>query len=298
MGESETAKTKLLTLRQKLKRVTGGCCFSSSRPRLFCSSGLTPLPMMTRRGPKPRHSRAAAADDAALAYISRSVVDTWSRREYLVVLGIPPRTTKRGEHDATCSGELLAVPRSGDEGERLHRCDARAVRLGRHPSHGYEYSAALLEEAKQWQDVVALPMNEGRVTTKKKICGGGSWGDEAEIGMTRKVYMWFDLALRLFPTARYISKGDDDMFLRVPLFVANLALLPRRGIYMGGHMGLVTFVKMGLPGSTFMVGCATPCRGMWRRRWFRTSRCGAWRTYRTARSVRKSLHCSGFIART
>ncbi|KAF8283827.1 putative UDP-Gal or UDP-GlcNAc-dependent glycosyltransferase [Trypanosoma cruzi] len=65
--------------------------------------------------------------------------------------------------------------------------------LGRHPSHGYEYSAALLEEAKQWQDVVALPMNEGRVTTKKKICGGGSWGDEAEIGMTRKVYMCLTL---------------------------------------------------------------------------------------------------------
>ncbi|KAF8283966.1 hypothetical protein TcBrA4_0060380 [Trypanosoma cruzi] len=39
--------------------------------------------------------------------------------------------------------------------------------LGRHPSHGYDYSAALLEEAAQWNEVVALPMNEGRVTTNK-----------------------------------------------------------------------------------------------------------------------------------
>ncbi|KAF8299918.1 hypothetical protein TcBrA4_0053170 [Trypanosoma cruzi] len=47
--------------------------------------------------------------------------------------------------------------------------------------------------------------------------------------MTRKTYMWFDLAPRIFPNASYIAKGDDDIFLRVPLFVAHLRLLPRRG---------------------------------------------------------------------
>ncbi|KAF8284329.1 putative UDP-Gal or UDP-GlcNAc-dependent glycosyltransferase [Trypanosoma cruzi] len=262
MANPKTAKTKLLTLRQKLKRVTVLLIlFIAATTVLFFRLDTTADDDAS--GPNnPRHSRAAAADDAALAYISRSVVDTWSRREYLVVLGIPStddeaRRTRRNLQRTSCWRFPGVATRANDfTGAMLV-----LYVLGRHPSHGYEYSAALLEEAKQWQDVVALPMNEGRVTTKKKICGGGSWGDEAEIGMTRKVYMWFDLALRLFPTARYISKGDDDMFLRVPLFVANLRLLPRRGIYMGGHMGLVTFVKMGLPGSTFMVGwCYTLSR--------------------------------------
>ncbi|PWU95798.1 putative UDP-Gal or UDP-GlcNAc-dependent glycosyltransferase [Trypanosoma cruzi] len=109
--------------------------------------------------------------------------------------------------------------------------------LGRHPSHGYDYSAALLEEASQWNDVVALPMNEGRVTTNKTVGQYGDWGTEVTVGLNRKVYMWFDLALRLFPNARYIAKGDDDIFLRVPLFVDHLRLLPHRGIYMGVHGG-------------------------------------------------------------
>ncbi|PBJ77794.1 UDP-Gal or UDP-GlcNAc-dependent glycosyltransferase [Trypanosoma cruzi cruzi] len=210
----------------------------------------------------PRHSRAAAADDAALAYISRRVLDKWSRREYLVVLGIPSmdveaRRTRRNLQRTSCWRFPGVATRANDfTGAMLV-----LYVLGRHPSHGYEYSAALLEEATQWQDVVALPMNEGRVTTKKKIGSYGSWGAEADVGMTRKTYMWFDLALRLFPTASYITKGDDDIFLRVPLFVAHLRLLPRRGIYMGNHIGLVTFVKMGLPGSTFMVGwCYTLSR--------------------------------------
>ncbi|EKF28055.1 UDP-Gal or UDP-GlcNAc-dependent glycosyltransferase, putative, partial [Trypanosoma cruzi marinkellei] len=113
----------------------------------------------------------------------------------------------------------------------------------------------------QWHDVVALPMNEGRVATKNAIVGGGSWGEDAEIGSTRKTYMWFDLALRLFPTARYITKGDDDIFLRVPLFVAHLRLLPRRGVYMGVHIGSSHFGKKGLPGSRYMMGwCYTLSR--------------------------------------
>ncbi|PWU87668.1 putative UDP-Gal or UDP-GlcNAc-dependent glycosyltransferase [Trypanosoma cruzi] len=104
-------------------------------------------------------------------------------------------------------------------------------------------------------------MNEGRVTGNKAIGDGGTWGEEAEIGMSRKTYMWFDLAHRLFSTARYIAKGDDDMFLRVPLFVAHLRLLPRRGVYMGVHIGSSHFGKKGLPGSTYMVGwCYTLSR--------------------------------------
>ncbi|KAF8289477.1 putative UDP-Gal or UDP-GlcNAc-dependent glycosyltransferase [Trypanosoma cruzi] len=256
------ANPKLPTMKRKLKRVALLLIlFIAATTVLFLRLDTTADDDAS--GPNnPRHSRAAAADDAALAYIPRTAVDKWSRREYLVVLGIPSpdnegRRTRRNLQRTTCWRFPGVATRANDfTGAMLV-----LYVLGRHPSHGYNYSAALLEEASQWNDVVALPMKEGRVTTKKKICGGGSWGDEAEIGMTRKTYMWFDLAVRLFPTAGYIAKGDDDMFLRVPLFVAHLRLLPRQGIYMGSHMGLSTFVKRGLPGSAFMVGwCYTLSR--------------------------------------
>ncbi|EKF29063.1 UDP-Gal or UDP-GlcNAc-dependent glycosyltransferase, putative, partial [Trypanosoma cruzi marinkellei] len=205
----------------------------------------------------------AAVDDAALAYIPRRVVDTWSRREYLIVLGIPStddeaRRTRRNLQRSTCWRFPGVATRANDfTGAMLV-----LYVLGRHPSHGYDYSAALLEEAAQWNDVVALPMNEGRLTTNKTgDYGDGSRGEEAEIGMTRKTYMWFDLAHRLFPTARYIAKGDDDIFLRVPLFVAHLRLLPRRGIYMGFHFGYFFWVKDRSQHVAFMIGyCYTLSR--------------------------------------
>ncbi|KAF8282804.1 putative UDP-Gal or UDP-GlcNAc-dependent glycosyltransferase [Trypanosoma cruzi] len=210
----------------------------------------------------PHHSQADAADDAALAYIPRSVVDTWSRREYLVVLGIPStdveeRRKRRNLQRTTCWRFPGVATRANDfTGAMLV-----LYVLGRHPSHGYDYSAAMLEEAAQWNDVVALPMNEGRLTTNKTVGSYGSWGAEADVGMTRKTYMWFDLAVRLFPSARYITKGDDDIFLRVPLFVGNLRLLPRRGVYMGVHIGFPSIPDEGIPGYTFMVGwCYTLSR--------------------------------------
>ncbi|PWU85460.1 putative UDP-Gal or UDP-GlcNAc-dependent glycosyltransferase [Trypanosoma cruzi] len=185
-----------------------------------------------------RHPRTAAVDDAALAHIPRRVVDTWSRQEYLIVLGIlsvddEARRTRRDLQRSTC----WRFPGVATRANEFTGAMLVLYVLGRHPSHGYGYSAALLEEAAQWNDVVALPMNEGRVTTNKEIGRYGAWGTEVTVGLNRKVYMWFDLALRLFPNARYIAKGDDDIFLHVPLFVAHLRLLPHRGIYMGVHGG-------------------------------------------------------------
>ncbi|KAF8300223.1 putative UDP-Gal or UDP-GlcNAc-dependent glycosyltransferase [Trypanosoma cruzi] len=256
------AKKKLPTMRRKLGRVAVllflfivATAVLSFRFETAADDGAP--------GPKNlRHPRAAAADDAALAYIPRSVLDTWSRREYLIVLGIPSpdneeRRTRRNLQRTTCWRFPGVATRANDFTGAMLVLYVPA----RHPSHGYNYSAAMLEEAAQWQDVVALPINEGRVTTNKTVCGDGSWGDETEVGMSRKVYMWFDLALHLFKTAMYIAKGDDDMFLRVPLFVAHLRLLPRQRIYMGYHVGVGSFGKTGLPGSTFMVGwCYTLSR--------------------------------------
>ncbi|KAF8305408.1 hypothetical protein TcBrA4_0040330 [Trypanosoma cruzi] len=136
-------------------------------------------------------------------------------------------------------------------------------------------------------------MNEGRVTTNKTVGVEGYSGTEAAIGMSRKVYMWFDLAHRLFPNARYIAKGDDDMFLRVPLFVAHLRLLPRRGIYMGVHSGSSLWVKDRFIQCVvydwlvlhLVEGCGGGVGVL------RTG-CGAWHTCRTARNVRKSFFLS------
>ncbi|PWU84096.1 putative UDP-Gal or UDP-GlcNAc-dependent glycosyltransferase [Trypanosoma cruzi] len=101
------AKPKPLTLRQKQKRVAVLLI-----PFIVATTVLTlrfdtaaddasPAPN------NPRHTHATAADDAALAYIPRSVVDTWSRREYLIVLGVPSideeaRRTQRNLQPSTC----------------------------------------------------------------------------------------------------------------------------------------------------------------------------------------------------
>ncbi|EKF28249.1 UDP-Gal or UDP-GlcNAc-dependent glycosyltransferase, putative, partial [Trypanosoma cruzi marinkellei] len=128
--------------------------------------------------------------------------------------------------------------------------------LARHPSHGYNYSAALLEEAAQWHDVLTTSIDEGRVTTEKVVTDSGFWGLEAEIGMSRKTYFWFDFALRLFPTVPYIAKGDDDMFLRVPQYLVDLRTLPRHETYWG-----VFYKKGDLFSVSFISGsCATLAR--------------------------------------
>ncbi|RNC33697.1 UDP-Gal or UDP-GlcNAc-dependent glycosyltransferase [Trypanosoma cruzi] len=256
------AKTKLPTMKRRLRRIAVLLILFIAVTN-FLYLGFVPADDDGAPAPNNlRHPRAATVDDAALAYIPRRVVDTWSRREYLIVLGIPStddeaRRTRRNLQRTTCWRFPGVATRANDfTGAMLV-----LYVLGRHPSHGYDHSAALLEEASQWNDVVALPMNEGRVTTNKTVGVEGYSGIEASIGLTRKVYMWFDLAHRLFPNASYIAKGDDDMFLRVPLFVDHLRLLPRRGIYMGVHAGSSLRVKERFIHVLFMIGwCYTLSR--------------------------------------
>ncbi|PWU83163.1 putative UDP-Gal or UDP-GlcNAc-dependent glycosyltransferase [Trypanosoma cruzi] len=123
------AKTKLPTMKRKLRRVAVLLIlFIAVTNFLYLSFDIAD----DDGAPGPnnlRQPRASAVDDAALAHIPRRVVDTWSRREYLIVLGIismdnEERRTRRNLQRSTCCGS-----RSGDEGERLHRCDACAVRL-------------------------------------------------------------------------------------------------------------------------------------------------------------------------
>ncbi|PWU97666.1 putative UDP-Gal or UDP-GlcNAc-dependent glycosyltransferase [Trypanosoma cruzi] len=101
------AKPKLLMLRHKLKRVAVLLIL------FIVATNVLTLRFDTAAddgAPEPnnlRHSRASAVDDAALAYIPRSVVEMWSRREYLIVLGIPStddeaRRTRRNLQRSTC----------------------------------------------------------------------------------------------------------------------------------------------------------------------------------------------------
>ncbi|RNE98455.1 UDP-Gal or UDP-GlcNAc-dependent glycosyltransferase [Trypanosoma conorhini] len=251
-------KPKLLTARRKLRFVALLLLLFILATTLLSLRLDTAADGDAAGGDSYLHSRAVAADDAALALIPRSVVDTWSRRQYLLVLGIlstddEARRRRRNLQRSTCWRFPGVATRANDfTGEMLV-----LYFFGRHPAHGYSYSAALQEEAALWNDVVALPMNEARKPGKTN----GLWGIEVGMNMGRKTYMWFHFALRTFPTASYLAKGDDDIFLRVPLFLAFLRLLPRRGIYMGAHAGTGIHVHNRSLGVTFMVGlCYTLSR--------------------------------------
>ncbi|KEG06640.1 UDP-Gal or UDP-GlcNAc-dependent glycosyltransferase, partial [Trypanosoma grayi] len=176
----------------------------------------------------------AAFDSESLQYVPRSVVRTWGERDFLIVLGIPSiemdvRRRRRYLQRTSC----WRFPGVATRANNFTGAMLVLYVFGRHPSHNFTYSAALRQEAEQWHDVIALPMNEGRPSTNKTIGGRLKWGNEAEIGLSRKVFRWFDTALRLFPTATYFAKGDDDTFLRVPQYLADLRSLPRRGLYWG-----------------------------------------------------------------
>ncbi|EAN92783.1 putative UDP-Gal or UDP-GlcNAc-dependent glycosyltransferase [Trypanosoma cruzi] len=173
-------------------------------------------------------------DGEALRYVPRDVVDAWKKRDFLIVLGIPTvdveaRQRRRHLQRSTC----WRFPGVATRANNFTGAMLVLYVLARHPSHGHNYSATLLEEAAQWHDVLTTSIDEGRVTTNKTVGGSGFWGLEAEIGMSRKTYFLFDFALRLFPTVPYIAKGDDDMFLRVPQYLADLRTLPRRKTYWG-----------------------------------------------------------------
>ncbi|ORC86776.1 UDP-Gal or UDP-GlcNAc-dependent glycosyltransferase [Trypanosoma theileri] len=198
----------------------------------------------------------------SLRYIPHSTIQTWRERDYLIVFGIPSidieaRRRRRDLQRTTC-WQFPGVARRANDftGAMLV-----LYVLARHPSQGYNYSAALEKESDEWHDIITLPMNDVLPTTNKTIGGNGYWGTEAEIGMSRKTYFWYELALRVFPNVNYISKGDDDMFMRVPQFLSDLRLLPRRGTYMGGYYGVWRGKRANPPNVYFMIGyCMTLAR--------------------------------------
>ncbi|ORC84486.1 UDP-Gal or UDP-GlcNAc-dependent glycosyltransferase [Trypanosoma theileri] len=170
----------------------------------------------------------------SLRYIPHSTIQTWRERDYLIVFGIPSvdidsRRRRRDLQRNTC----WQFPGVARRANNFTGAMLVLYVLARHPSQGYEYSAALLKEAALWHDIITLPMNDVLPSTNKTVAGKGHWGIAAEITMSRKTFLWFDLSIRLSLNTSYIAKGDDDMFLRVPQFLSDLRLLPLKGIYWG-----------------------------------------------------------------
>ncbi|CCD15396.1 unnamed protein product [Trypanosoma congolense IL3000] len=172
--------------------------------------------------------------DAYLRFIPPDVVSTWKAHEFLVVMGIPSvdidgRQRRRDLQRATWwQYNGVARQRNNFTGELLP-----LYLLAPHQSNGYEISESLWKEATKSHDVVILPTSDVRPSTRKRMGEGGGWGPEAQLVMSRKTYLWLQFALHMFPNASYIVKGDDDMFMHVPQYLADLRVMPRRGLYMG-----------------------------------------------------------------
>ncbi|EKF39470.1 UDP-Gal or UDP-GlcNAc-dependent glycosyltransferase, putative [Trypanosoma cruzi marinkellei] len=176
-------------------------------------------------------------EEEVLGYIPQSVRQIWHERRFPIVLGVPsvdspPHRTRRDLQRSSWLRYVGVATRANNfTGEMLV-----LFALGRHFSHGYVYSQAARDEASQSRDVLMFDMNDGRPTTNKTIGGSGHWGFAAEVGTSRKSIMWYATALRLFPHAIYIAKADDDVFIRVSQFLADLHTLPRLGVYWGRVM--------------------------------------------------------------
>ncbi|ORC84747.1 putative UDP-Gal or UDP-GlcNAc-dependent glycosyltransferase, partial [Trypanosoma theileri] len=170
----------------------------------------------------------------SLRYIPRSTVQTWKERDYLIVFGIPSidideRRRRRYLQRTTC-WQYPGVARRANNftGDMLV-----LYVLARHPSQGYNYSESLLKEVAEYHDIITLNINEGVSNFPKMVGGLGYYSLEAQMGLSQKTYIWFEMAVGLFSKVNYFSKGDDDMFLYVPQFLADLKVLPKRCLYWG-----------------------------------------------------------------
>ena len=180
-----------------------------------------------------------------------------SGKPFLVVIGIPTVDDERwvGEQRRLWQRQSWHSYRA--VWNRKTNLDGEVVvnyLLGYHPRQqpSYHLSSRLLKEAEQYRDVIILNIREGNASGTKVSGKGGHWGLPAEVGMTRKGFVWLRFATTHFAgRAHYIMKGDDDVFLRVPLYVRDLrrihATVPR------AYYGLVMkwFAQKGVPSTRF-----------------------------------------------
>ncbi|CCD11987.1 unnamed protein product [Trypanosoma congolense IL3000] len=173
-------------------------------------------------------------DSTYFRFIPSDVVSTWEAREFLIVMGIHKididDLRRRSDLQRETFWKYDGVVRQGNN---FNVELLPLYLLALHQDNGYEISESLWEEATKSHDVIILPTSDVRPSTRKRIGEGGSCGLAAEVVMSRKTYLLLQFALNMFPSAPYLVKGDDDMFMRVPQYLADLRVMPRRGLYMG-----------------------------------------------------------------
>ncbi|AAZ12095.1 UDP-Gal or UDP-GlcNAc-dependent glycosyltransferase, putative [Trypanosoma equiperdum] len=173
-------------------------------------------------------------DLQSVQFIPQATVDVLRRRDFFVAVGfLSPDNNERRRRRYLLRLTSFQYPGVATKSNNFSGELMIAFILARHPDHNYTFSAKLKEEAWHWNDIISLPMDEGKVSTNKTTGDGTHWGPATEIGMSRKVFHWYDFALRFFRNVTYISKADDDAFLHVPQFLADLHTLPRRRVYWG-----------------------------------------------------------------
>ncbi|AAZ13478.1 UDP-Gal or UDP-GlcNAc-dependent glycosyltransferase, putative [Trypanosoma brucei brucei TREU927] len=194
--------------------------------------------------------------DECLRLTAPSTVSIWQEREFLVIVGIPSVDRdewqkRRNLQRRTCWQYAgVATLENNFTGELLP-----LYLLAPHQLNGYEISESLRDEASRTNDVVMLPTNDVCSFSRRKIGEGGSWGVESELVMSRKTFLWLQFAVTAFPNVSYIVKGDDDVFVRVPQYLADLRVMPRNGLYMGRVYGATFFWRSG--GIPFAAGYFT-----------------------------------------
>ncbi|CBH13797.1 UDP-Gal or UDP-GlcNAc-dependent glycosyltransferase, putative [Trypanosoma brucei gambiense DAL972] len=195
-------------------------------------------------------------NDYYLTLTPPSAVSIWKEREFLVIVGIPSVDRdewqkRRNLQRRTCWQYAgVATLENNFTGELLP-----LYLLAPHQLNGYEISESLRDEASRTNDVVMLPTNDVCSFSRRKIGEGGSWGVESELVMSRKTFLWLQFAVTAFPNVSYIVKGDDDVFVRVPQYLADLRVMPRNGLYMGRVYGATFFWRSG--GIPFAAGYFT-----------------------------------------
>jgi hypothetical protein len=176
-------------------------------------------------------------------------VSNWSGK-LMIVVGIPSTDTATGLQRRTWQRNSWLRYRGVWPKRDTNSYSLMVVNylVGLHPANDFSFSDSLQKEIVAHHDIIGLNLREGKSTGK--ISGGaGYWGMEAEVGMSKKALIWYRIALEQFPQADFILKADDDIFLRVPLYLRDVAQLPRERLYYGKVMKW--FARKGDPSSKF-----------------------------------------------
>ncbi|EAN76242.1 UDP-Gal or UDP-GlcNAc-dependent glycosyltransferase, putative [Trypanosoma brucei brucei TREU927] len=175
----------------------------------------------------------------SIRFVSQDVRRIWEIEDYLVVAGIPSidndeRFRRKNLQRQTCWSYPEVARKSNNFTGKLLIIYA----LSAHTNNNCELKEIVEEEAELNQDVIILPVCDVNPTTSKKVGEAGNWGWEPEITMSRKTYLWFKFAVEIFkPTNPYIMKADDDIFMRVPLYLKYLYGLPREKLNVARAVG-------------------------------------------------------------